>query len=204
MDSARVAGTTSHARDDHTQRSIGTVVHLALEELSRRAVLPASTDVADEQRWRIALQRLGVWGPALEEALQHVRAAVSQCLRPQGSGRWVLAPGHAAAHSEWALTTVDAQGTIRDIVIDRSFIDIAAGERWIIDYKSGQPAPGEDLDVFTARQCSAHIDQLRLYRDAVRAVESAPLRCALFFTALGLLHPVPELDLPASEADAKP
>jgi ATP-dependent exoDNAse (exonuclease V) beta subunit len=203
-DSARTSAPMTDLRSDHTLRSIGTVVHLALEELSRRAVLPESTGAADEQRWRVALQRLGVWGLALEEAIPLVRSAVSRCLQPQGSGRWLLSPGHTQAHSEWALTTVDTQGAIRDIVIDRSFIDPATGQRWIIDYKTGQPAPDEALEVFTRRQYAAHIDQLRLYRDAVRAVDAAPLRCALFFTALGLLHPLPELDLPAQEVDNKP
>jgi ATP-dependent helicase/nuclease subunit A len=198
------AGKVSRVEYDHSQRSIGTVVHQALEQLSSRVILPESISTEDKRRWRVALRRLGVCGPSLDNALQQVCASIMQCLRPDGSGRWVLAAGHAAAHSEWALTTVDESGQIRDITIDRSFIDVVSGERWVIDYKTSHPAPGEALDSFTAGQRAAHIDQLRYYRDAVRAVEAAPIRCALFFTALGLLHTIPELDLPESEAAAKP
>ena len=97
------------------------------------------------------------------------------------------------------MTTIDALGRIQDIIIDRSFIDAATGIRWVIDYKNSRPAEGEALQDFTARQCSAYLEQLRCYRDAVRALGNNPLRCALFFTALGHLHTVPALDLPATE-----
>lgn len=203
-ESALSTGTLVTAESHHTERCIGTVVHLALEELSRRTTLPESISTRDAQYWRVALQRLGVWGPSLESALQQVSASITECLRAEGSGRWVLASGHAGAHSEWALTAVDTNGVIRDIIIDRSFIHAATGERWVIDYKNTRPAAGEALQSFTARQSAAHLDQLRCYRDAVRALEGTPVRCALFFTALGLLHPVPALDLTIPEADTKP
>lgn len=190
--------------DNHIERSIGTVVHLALEELSRNPILPYTISAGDEQRWRFALRRMGVWGRSLESALRQVCSSVSQSLQAGSSGRWVLAATHAGARSEWALTTADASGAIRDIVIDRSFIDRATGERWVIDYKSSRPAPGELLQAFTARQSAAHADQLRIYRDAVRALEGRPVRCALYFTALGLLHCIPELDIVVSEADFRP
>ena len=37
------------------------------------------------------------------------------------------------------------------------------------------------------------------YRQALREITSEPLRCALYFTALGRLYPVTELDLGAKE-----
>jgi ATP-dependent helicase/nuclease subunit A len=201
---ASAPGTVARTPDNHVERSIGTVVHLALEEFSRRPILPDAISAGDEQRWRFALRRLGVWGPPLESALRQVCESISQSLRAGGSGRWVLAAAHAGAQSEWALTTADASGAIRDIIIDRSFIDMATGERWVIDYKNSRPIPGEPLQAFTARQSVAHADQLRIYRDAVRALEGRPVRCALYFTALGLLHNVPELDIVIAEADVRP
>lgn len=194
--------TYSTQEHNHSQRSIGTVVHMALQELARRKTLPDDFSTSDERRWRVALQRLGVWGPSLEEALAQVCSSVVQALRPKGSGRWVLSPAHVAAHNEWPLTTVDTGGNIRDIIIDRSFVDPVTGERWVIDYKTSQPAADETLEAFTARQCAAHLDQLRDYRDAVRALERTPVRCALYFVALGLLHAVQELDLPAMGTDS--
>lgn len=202
-ESTRVSPAVSPPTENHLEKSIGTVVHLALESLSTRAALPETAGSDDQQRWRIALQRLGVWGDALDDALQQVLSAVNRCLSPHGRGRWVLSSLHTAAHSEWGLTIVDATGQIRDIVIDRSFIDATTGERWVIDYKTSRPAPAEGIDAFTARQSAAHCEQLRCYRDAVRSLETAPLRCALFFTALGILHTIPELNLPNVEMSSQ-
>jgi len=198
-DSPRRAGRIV-ARPDHpVERSIGTVVHLALEELSRRQALPANTNARDQRRWCMALQREGLWGEVLDAALQQLCSAIDKTLRANHIGRWVLSSTHGDAHSEWALTTVNAQGEIKDIVIDRSFIDKDTGRRWVIDYKNSRPAPDESLDEFAVRESATYMEQLRCYRDAVRLLSEEPLHCALYFTALGHLHTVAELELPAAQ-----
>ncbi len=178
------------------ERSIGIVVHGALEELTRRAGLPKAFSRDDRRHWQLALQREGLQGRVLDAALKAVLLSVSQSLREGGPGRWVLGAEHSEAHSEWQLTTVDADGQLRDMIIDRSFIDAATSVRWIIDYKNSQPALGEELEAFAARESATHIDQLRRYRNAVRGLDNNPVRCALFFTAVGQLHVLSELDLP--------
>jgi hypothetical protein len=150
------------------------------------------------------LQREGLWGKVLDEALELVLGAIDQTLRSDHIGRWVLSSGHEDAHSEWALTTVNAQGAIKDIVIDRSFIDRATGWRWIIDYKNSVPVPGESLHEFAARETATYMDQLRQYCDAVRQLGQEPLCCALFFTSLGHLHTIPELQLLAAAGPINP
>lgn len=190
----------AHRRD----RSTGNVVHQALEELSRCAPLPAAASEADRQRWRRALQREGLQGATLDAAYRSVLVSIEQSLRAGGSGRWLLSSEHSQARSEWSLTSVDPQGRIRDIVIDRSFIDAATGVRWIIDYKTTSPAQGESLDAFTQRESAIYCEQLRSYRDAVRSLGNEPLRCALFFTALGHLHVLKALDLPGLDTGATP
>ncbi len=184
------------------ERSIGTVVHQALEELSRYTALPVSVSDRDCQRWRMALQREGLRGEPLDAALQTVLGALIKSLQADSAGRWVLAPEHNQAHSEWPLTTVDRQGHIRDIIIDRCFIDTSTGVRWVVDYKNSCPAPTESFDTFVARESATYFEQLRGYRDAVRFLGREPVRCALFFTALGQLHIVTELDLPGQDAGA--
>ncbi len=185
---------------DTVDRSIGNVVHKALDELSRRPRLPSAASDADRRRWRTALQCEGLRGEALESALDVVMNAVAQSLQADGEGRWVLSSQHSEARSEWALTTVEARSQTRDIVIDRSFIDTESGVRWVIDYKSGRPLPGESIADYVHREGAAYREQLRVYRDAVRFLGSQPLRCALFFTALGQLHVIRELDLPALDS----
>lgn len=182
--------------DNHFERCVGTVVHLALEELSRRETLPDAASAADESRWRAALQEAGLWGDALHQALNTVLAAVATTLTPGGNGRWVLNRAHAHARSEWALTVHEGEGT-RDLVIDRSFVERDTGVRWVIDYKTSRPAPQEAFDAFLARESDDYVEQLRRYRDALRCIGDEPLCCALYFTALGRLHVLEELSLPA-------
>ncbi len=189
------AGRTISRPDSHVERSIGIVMHLALAELSGRPVLPAKASAVDQRRWRMALQREGLWREVLEDAMNEVRSCIDQTLQPGHIGRWILSSEHADAHSEWALTTVNSPGEIKDIVIDRSFIDRATGWRWIIDYKNSRPAPGESVDDFTARESATYIDQLRGYCQALRQLGQEPLHCALFFTALGHFHTVPDQQL---------
>jgi ATP-dependent exoDNAse (exonuclease V) beta subunit len=182
-----------------TERSVGTVVHLALEELSARAILPEQVSDSDRQRWRAQLVRLGLWGDGLAAATAEVEQSVLTTLAAGGAGRWLLGGGHRQARSEWALTSVDPEGAIQELVIDRTFIDAATGLRWLIDYKNSRPAPGQSLEEFLAGQGAAYREQLLRYRRALREMGPEPLRCALYFTALGHLHHLPELDLAPME-----
>jgi len=185
--------------DNHVERSIGTVVHLALEQLSARSTLPTAISAEDQRRWRMTLQQKGLSGGSLEGALNQVVSSLTQSLQVASSGRWVLSNDHINARSEWPLTVIDGRGRVSDIIIDRSFVDKETGERWIVDYKNSRPSTEEPLHVFAARESAAYFNQLLCYRDALRELVKEPLRCALFFTALGYLHAIPELDLPASK-----
>jgi len=181
------------------ERSIGTVVHLALEELSLRDKLPAAPTAQDCVRWRSALAGLGLWGTALDEAQAAVEQSLQAMLAADSPGRWVLSREHQQPRSEWALTWVNPDtGRSEDLVIDRTFIDASDGVRWLIDYKNSEPETGEALQDFLARQEITYREQLLCYRQALRALAEQPIRCALFFTALGRLHHIESLDIAAA------
>ena len=181
------------------ERAIGTVVHLALEQLSLRDSLPQKADTNDLQRWQLALRRLGLCGERLETALAAVQHSVNRCLADE-RGRWILSSGHQQARSEWALTCISEDGRIEDLVLDRTFLDEPSATRWLIDYKNSQPEPGEALADFLARESESYREQLLRYRSALAEFHTEPLRCALYFTALGQLHHLLELDLVARGA----
>ena len=180
---------------NHRERSIGTVVHLALEKLSLRVPLPETIAGNDKTLWRLALQAQGLFGDQLGLALAEVATSVETTLGSR-EGRWVLSSEHPGAYSEWALCTVDEEGDVQDIVIDRTFVDSRSGCRWIVDYKNSSPMRGERRQDFVSRESEAYREQLRRYRNALRHVCTEPLRCALFFTTQGIFHPLSELDLP--------
>ncbi len=185
---------------NYLERAVGTVVHLALEDLSREDVLPESVRAHDRERWRVRLASAGLWGGALQEALTAVENSLHTTLSAGGAGRWILSSAHLEARSEWALTRLNkANGRIEDLVIDRTFVDADTGVRWLIDYKNSRPEAGEEMAAFLARQSTLYQEQLLRYRDALRELFGEPLRCALYFTALGQLHHVTGLDLDSRE-----
>lgn len=188
-------GNVPQRSDNHIERATGTVVHLAMEILSQQELLPETVTAVDRVLWRRALQRENLYAESLESALRNVEEAVVSTLRKGGEGRWVLSAQHREAHSEWPLTTVGSNGLARDIVVDRCFVDAKTGTRWIVDYKNSRPQPDEAVDDFMAREAATYSEQLQGYRDAVSQLGDQPVRCALFFTALGELFPLVGLDL---------
>lgn len=178
------------------ERHSGTVVHQALEVLAQRSDLPREPSEDDFSLWRWSLACLGLEGAVLEQAFERVKASVSQTLADEQAGRWLLSSQHKEAACELALTQVSAEGEIKDIVIDRTFIDPLEGTRWVVDYKTSEPAEGQSLAEFMAHEAQRYQKQLLTYRDALSELGPEPLRCALYFTALAELHPV-ELPPPA-------
>ena len=196
-------GNVPERADNFFERVVGTAVHLALEELSMLPTLPDRAGEADLVRWRHALQDEGLYGEQLDAATERLRAAVDTTLADSAGGRWVLDSTHPQAHSEWALSCASTEGDIagtKNIVIDRCFVDGQRGERWVVDYKTSSPAPGESREDFLQRESESYRGQLQHYRDAVRELGDEPIRCGLYFTSLGHLH---ELEALALNGDSK-
>jgi ATP-dependent exoDNAse (exonuclease V) beta subunit len=171
-----------------TQRHIGTVVHAWLARLSRQAQLPPAAAIAGEAEAVLAaLVRAGV--PERERAAARARvlAALDQTLDDE-RGRWILDSSHAQAHSEWELSGVGG-GTLRSIVIDRSFVD-EHGRRWVIDYKTSAHEGG-GLEEFLDSELERYRAQLIGYRELARGLGPEPVRAALYFPLLGAFR---ELD----------
>ncbi|MEM8563889.1 MAG: 3'-5' exonuclease, partial [Pseudomonadota bacterium] len=184
--------------DNHYERSIGSVVHLAMQDLSLRRTLPDVVAHRDRQHWRIALADLGLWGDELESALTETVRTVTAALQQDSPGRWILSNGHRDSHSEWALTWFNPQSNkAEDVIIDRSFVDADTGIRWLIDYKTSEPEPEESFEAFITREEQRYLEQLTRYRDALLSRGEDSVRCALFFTAMGHLHEVRALNTAA-------
>jgi ATP-dependent exoDNAse (exonuclease V) beta subunit len=65
-----------------------------------------------------------------------------------------------------------------NLVIDRSFVE--QGERWIIDYKTGEHRGG-DLEGFLRSEADRYRPQLQRYRAALALSDPRPIRTALYF-----------------------
>ena len=102
-------------------------------------------------------------------------------------GRWILA-AHREAASELRLSGL-AQGQLRSIKIDRTFID-AHGVRWVIDYKTSRHE-GADMEAFLANEAGALRAQLVSYVELAGALGPQPVRAGLYFPLLGAFRELP-------------
>jgi len=177
--------------DNQLDRILGTTVHKLLEELAAQSPLPSC--IQDHHRPRLAqlLAAQGLTGQRLVSIAEQVVQHVDTVLADEAVGHWLLDCAHPESQCELPVTWVDDAGDIRDSIIDRSFVDRATGERWIIDYKTSGPSDGESLEHFSARELLHYRDQLAGYRVAMAGLDNRPIRCALYFT--GISH-LAELD----------
>ncbi len=164
-----------------TQRHIGTLVHAWLARLSQEPSLPALETI---ERARPGLQaqlaRSGVPPAARARAAQLIVTAVAQTLTDE-RGRWIFSPEHREARAELALTGV-SEGRLRNVIIDRSFID-ASGTRWVVDFKTSRHEGG-GLEAFLDEELARYRPQLETYRQLAGELGPQPVRAALYFPLL--------------------
>jgi ATP-dependent exoDNAse (exonuclease V) beta subunit len=161
-------------------RLVGVEVHRDLERRVRVRIQSRRTLDVDRSLYRTELRELGVPPEHVAAAVERVADAVTRLLADD-RGRWLLAP-HADESIEWALTA-EIDGEVRQLVIDRSFVD-DDGTRWIIDYKTSTHAGGA-LEEFLASEEERYAPQLARYASVVRRLAPGPVRAALYFPLLG-------------------
>jgi ATP-dependent helicase/nuclease subunit A len=157
-------------------RAAGTVMHAEFERL---AAAPEYV-LGIEARQEACAARLREQGIAPAQALQTAQSIVRQLSKLATDERvqWLVSGSHRDAHSELRLSGI-VDGELRNVVIDRSFVD-ASGTRWIIDYKTSLHAGG-GLEEFLAREMERYAPQLRLYLRLAGALGPEPVRAALYF-----------------------
>ena len=163
-----------------TARHVGVVAHRVYAQLAREGLgrWDASRVARERARLRQELAIEGVAADELDGALVALEAAIGGVLASE-RGRWLFAPGHASAASEWALAGSDeATGGIVHVAIDRSFV--AAGVRWIVDFKTGTHEGGE-REAFLDTEVLRYREQLERYARLVRRLDDRPIRLALFY-----------------------
>jgi len=165
-----------------TQRHIGTVVHAWLARLAQERSLPSAAVIEREHAAAVGaqLERLGVPERERARALELILSALRATLADE-RGRWILGGAHREAHSELALTGLSA-GRLRNVVIDRTFID-ASGTRWVIDYKTSRHEGGA-LERFLDEELERYRAQLSTYVALARALGPEPVRAGLYFPLL--------------------
>lgn len=163
-------------------RVVGTLIHAWLQRIAEEGV--DSWDrprlLAEDKRLRAHLFRGGL------AASQHDRCLmmILQCLENTltcSRGRWLLSP-HPEAACELELNGV-VNGDIVRASIDRTFLD--KGVRWVVDYKTSQPAADASIEDFLAVETDRYAGQLVNYRHLLQDFDADhPVRAALYFPAI--------------------
>ncbi len=173
------------------EASVGTLVHRCLELIAKNGLKTASTASRRKSPWAATIETLQPtyrrWlvaqGHGEAEAGQgstEVVAALTRTLACE-AGHWLLSD-HPEAGAEQAWSSV-ADGVVTQHIIDRTFV--AAGTRWIIDYKTVR-LPESEL----AQRAEQYRPQLERYA-RLFADDSRPLRLAIFFPLQGRLVEIP-------------
>jgi ATP-dependent exoDNAse (exonuclease V) beta subunit len=157
-------------------KPIGTVTHAFLQALADGAGLALPPPGAIRAR----LRALGLRGPEVAHATAEVQAAVAATLASP-RGRWLFAPEHREAGSEYRITT-RRDARVVELIVDRTFVT-AAGVRWIVDFKTSTHEGG-DRDAFMDSEVTRYRPQLEAYARAFAALGSAPIMLGLYYPRL--------------------
>jgi hypothetical protein len=157
-----------------------------LQRIAREGLDAWDEDAVRSRRgaYRAVLANLGVPPADLKWAVARVEAGLVRTLGDP-RGRWCL-EDHADAASELPVAGWIG-GKLSQAVIDRTFVD-EDGVRWIIDYKTSQPA-GEAVENFLVAEKERYREQLERYarllsqRDIVSGAR--PIRLGLYFPLIG-------------------
>lgn len=131
------------------------------------------------------LRHFGTAASELDRSERRALDALNRAL-VDDEGRWVLSARHQDIKNEFPIIT-DTGDRFAKNVVDRTFVD--DGVRWIIDYKTGSHEGGK-LDEFLASETERYRPQLTRYRDAFAELEARPIRTALYFPLLQILHEI--------------
>jgi ATP-dependent exoDNAse (exonuclease V) beta subunit len=172
LDGARaieVSGQIEFSWAGESARHVGSVVHRWLQRVAEdelegwdRARVSAMHAV-----FRAELGMRGIPEAELDDAARRVATALATCLEDE-RGRWLLGPQHQA-QNEFRITAL-IDGELRNLVVDRTFVD-AQGRRRIIDYKTSSHE-GAGADEFLDRERERYRAQLDRYAVALAAEDA--------------------------------
>ena len=157
-----------------TARHVGTVSHRWLQRIAQEGLSRWNAARIAALSGRIAAELTQRGVPASERgaASRRVQEVLSGAIADE-RGRWILAEREGAA-CEVRVKALDG-ARVRLLVMDRVFI--AAGERWVVDYKTSQHE-GAGVDAFLDRERERHGPQMGRY---ARAFGRETPKLALYF-----------------------
>jgi ATP-dependent helicase/nuclease subunit A len=161
-------------------RHRGTLWHRILRRLLLDGLDHWNSEYMAQQRgfWLTQASQMGVNRAAAVDFIERLQPAVT-ALRDNAQARWILDNRHQDSQCELPLVSRDGK---QQLIVDRTFIH--EGTRWIIDFKTSEPDPGQNLEAFLAEERKAYLPQLQTYSHAFARMEKLPQKLALYFPTL--------------------
>jgi len=171
---------TIRSRRSEEGRVVGTLVHLWLERLAAEGLDLWTEQALSRQReqFRFQLNAHGIPQARITSCVSMVETCLVNVINSD-RGRWLLRD-HRQSASELALHGV-VNGQLVRATIDRTFVD-EEGVRWVVDYKTTGPAPGDSREAFLASETQRYAHQLQMYAALIGQLDpDRQIRQALYF-----------------------
>ncbi len=169
----------SQAHYSETSAVVGKVIHRQLEWIANNQ----SFEQEFGEQWHNLCQAqlidegISRQDPNLERYVQQVELAVGNTLSDK-FGRFIL-NRHPESASEWVLQKSLGGGAYLTRIIDRTFV--VDKQRWIVDYKSSEPAANELPADFIKRETNAYRAQINEYVSLVKVLDNRPIKAGIYF-----------------------
>ncbi len=182
--------------EQRNARAEGIVGHVLFEGLSLAMTAAASglttrsfsPNAAAAERALIEAGAVAADAPAIAARLTAWFADAHSRMNLQ----FIFATDHQQAANEWTLPFTASAQDHEVLRVDRSFVT-RDGERWVVDFKFAQPAPGAELETWLRSQAETYRPQLRQYAARLAALDGRPtkaVRAALYFPWLDRMHEI--------------
>jgi len=170
----------------HENRVTGNLIHHLLETFGQPGGgLPTRSSLrGDLGDWQKLLVHGGIPAHRLDACLQRVQTALEHSFF--GRNAEFLFTRQIETATEFAIHGM-LDGQLVHAVIDRTFIS-DDGVRWILDYKTSEPKPGEMVEDFLLREQERYAPQLQIYSRLLTGREPLrKIRSALYFPLIDRL-----------------
>ncbi len=183
----------NRARPDELKRRharyFGTILHNALQQITETGHQHWNQARIKNQEafWQKQLEQMGTPKSLSIEQSHKISLSVDKMLKSK-VGNWLLDHQHPSSSCELTLWS-NRYKQLKELIIDRTFIDAKDNTRWIVDYKSSEPDHNQNIDEFVTQEAEIYKQQLANYRELFKN-HSEPIRTALYFPLLDIFHEI--------------
>ncbi len=170
-------------------RYFGIILHNSLQQITETGYQHWNREriKLQEPFWQNQLEQMGVPKNLSAEQSHKISLSVQKMLKSQ-IGSWLLNNQHPSSACELKLWSNSHQ-QLKELIIDRTFVDAQENTRWIVDYKSSEPGQNQNTDEFVTQEAILYRQQLANYRGLFKNHEG-PVRAALYFPLIDAFYEI--------------